>query len=553
MKRLFVWWMAMPGMAWGATLSVPDTFVTSTEVTIAADGLTPDAWVTLFASRDGLGAGPCLPAAAGACLHISHVMRVRLVRADATGRVVFTEDLPARMPGTMWLQMADTDGVLTDVVQVTNLRFANDEDEDGLVNGLEVVLGTDLYTPDSDDDRLLDGPESILGTDALDPDSDGDGLLDGMDVWPFTPGPFDAVPDPTEVRVSDPSLSLIDPEFDTLQHRIVWQTAQGDQMWVGGIDPLTGDFVPASGRGTLLDTGLARITDTANGPEWVYTDAGPQVLYTKLQGSVPVLGHAWLDGTWQTAVLAQSEGQFDPYGSLVPGDATPWVRYRRDDDGVKALGLRQLGDDSTDHLLPTWARNGRWSTSGHLITAAVPSAVTPWQIYTWDPVLRVAERLTTDIDTGKDNPFFLDMPEYGGETGLVLSRSHGQDDLTRTAAQTELALYRKLGGVWQPVHIIPAPPGYPRIWSPEPFTWQGRSYVLFNASNATTYDGVSVGHLWVASLDPAGPLVLRRVCGDAPANRRDPEAYTAGARPWLYFTTKEGPGHFQVYRCDMGL
>ncbi|MFL2941693.1 MAG: transglutaminase domain-containing protein [Candidatus Poseidoniales archaeon] len=82
---------------------------------------------------------------------------------------------------------------------------AFDDDEDGLTNGEEAILGTDPNDPDSDGDRLEDGDEvNNWTTNPLDTDSDGDGMEDGDEVeYPeYDNGDTIVICDPT-VRDSD--------------------------------------------------------------------------------------------------------------------------------------------------------------------------------------------------------------------------------------------------------------------------------------------------------------------------------------------------------------
>ena len=82
---------------------------------------------------------------------------------------------------------ADTDGDgLSDGAEV-NIHGTNpldaDTDDDGLSDGAEVnVYGTNPLDPDTDHDLLSDGFEVGHGTNPLDPDSDDDGIIDGLDV-----------------------------------------------------------------------------------------------------------------------------------------------------------------------------------------------------------------------------------------------------------------------------------------------------------------------------------------------------------------------------------
>jgi len=57
-----------------------------------------------------------------------------------------------------------------------------DADDDGLINALEIAMGTDPNDPDSDDDTYLDGDEVYEGTDPTDPD---DRIYQGY--WPYHP------------------------------------------------------------------------------------------------------------------------------------------------------------------------------------------------------------------------------------------------------------------------------------------------------------------------------------------------------------------------------
>lgn len=69
-----------------------------------------------------------------------------------------------------------------------------DADNDGLLDGQEIALGTDPDDADSDNDGLNDGDEvNVHGTDPLDADTDNDGLLDGTEVNGTNPtDPLDA-------------------------------------------------------------------------------------------------------------------------------------------------------------------------------------------------------------------------------------------------------------------------------------------------------------------------------------------------------------------------
>lgn len=58
-----------------------------------------------------------------------------------------------------------------------------DTDDDSLLDGAEILNGTDYLSPDTDSDQLSDGDEVLVyGTDPLNADTDGDGFSDSMEV-----------------------------------------------------------------------------------------------------------------------------------------------------------------------------------------------------------------------------------------------------------------------------------------------------------------------------------------------------------------------------------
>jgi len=67
----------------------------------------------------------------------------------------------------------------------TGTGFEADTDSDGLTDGEEWVLRTDVTLEDTDFDGLADGDETVLGTEPTVADTDGDGAIDGEDASPL--------------------------------------------------------------------------------------------------------------------------------------------------------------------------------------------------------------------------------------------------------------------------------------------------------------------------------------------------------------------------------
>lgn len=97
--------------------------------------------------------------------------------------------------------------------------YVIDNDEDGLSDNDERILGTDPFDQDSDDDGLSDGEEHLaLGTDPLLLDTDADAVQDGTELsrvqgWPGIPSmgvsgtdPLVFIPDSDPATATDPHL-----------------------------------------------------------------------------------------------------------------------------------------------------------------------------------------------------------------------------------------------------------------------------------------------------------------------------------------------------------
>lgn len=112
--------------------------------------------------------------------------------------------------------------------------FARDFDLDGLVNGLENVLGTDIHKRDTDGDGLSDGDEFVkYRTDPLSEDTDNDGIVDG---WKDANGNGRWDEGEERGEVGDPNNKATESGTRT-------RSGTGDDKNPGstGTDPLDGD------------------------------------------------------------------------------------------------------------------------------------------------------------------------------------------------------------------------------------------------------------------------------------------------------------------------
>jgi hypothetical protein len=124
----------------------------------------------------------------------------------------------------------------------------------------------------------------------------------------------------------------------------------------------------------------------------------------------------------------------------------------------------------------------------------------------------------------------------------------------REQEPTRMVFYEELPGQgWVPFHTISPPPGYPVFSAPELFTWQGRTWLLYNASRA--FDGGeqwAEGTLWLSAVDPSLRL-HRQLGGPNPRIRQDAEPYVGGNELLVYYTIHAARGGVVTRVTSAGL
>lgn len=81
-----------------------------------------------------------------------------------------------------------------------------------------------------------------------------------------------------EIKVT--ASVIAEPEYDQDNARFVFSDNDGI-LWIGNVDHQTGEFNPKDGHAVLVDTSAAHPADFGNGPEWLFTSAGHEIVYTK--------------------------------------------------------------------------------------------------------------------------------------------------------------------------------------------------------------------------------------------------------------------------------
>ncbi|WP_287131125.1 hypothetical protein [Candidatus Cyanaurora vandensis] len=347
--------------------------------------------------------------------------------------------------------------------------------------------------------------------------------------------------------ITDPRIAVQDVEFDFIEGRIAWQDKQG-QLWVAKVDPVTGAFMPSTGQGRLIDTGLAGISDSGNGPEWAYGIDGPEIVYTKYTDSSRsafVLAHARnINGNWYTEVLPNlplDQGGYSPIGSQDLNDPDPRVKYQLGgpETGSQGLAYRSLISPSWGIVPDPTADAGRWVEKRRsLIVTILVNGVRQVAYHEIDT--GVLTQLTSDPGQ-KNNVFMWEAPEFNHELIFMASVN----------AET-IDMYRFLNGAWTRFNSLKPPSPRPYLLSPEPLVYGGKSYVFALASNGFKTSQREPSDVWLMAVDPANPLYRQVSNPDLVLVRADPEYFTTTLGPWIYYSQRQGSRRL-THRCSTGL
>jgi len=355
-------------------------------------------------------------------------------------------------------------------------------------------------------------------------------------AWAILPWASAADVQPNESLVTS-QPDIIDLEFSHTRSQFVWTDAIG-RLWVGNINPQTGLFEPTNGKGMLVDREALSIVKTMtipiNGPEWITTAKGDQIVYTKfLPNAAQTKENARVayaeqgdDGAWTVQFLAPDGPRNGPYASHDAADTRPRISYANE------LGhryWREIYDAATEEAIPL-AQQGQRSVrfvegQRALIYAAPINGVN--QILYYDLDTKSIEQLTFDAKDKdlKSVPWMWRAPEFGGEYVFFTVVDY-----------RELRVYRRLpadGGVlqWTPIYTTQLPL-WLKIMSPEPFVYNGTSYIYFVTATAPdTY----ASQVWLSNIDASAPFT-RKVSADTLYRQRsDPEVFFCADGAYLYY------------------
>lgn len=356
---------------------------------------------------------------------------------------------------------------------------------------------------------------------------------------------------PDDQIISDPSVSLVDPEVDQLNHRITWQSLR-NELWVADIDMDTGALTPTNGKGTLIDTNVAPLTSTLNGPEWAFGLAGSWIVYTdqSVFGYNIAAARQKRTGEWIVGGLKNSLLRSVPLGTpntnTNKAAKTVYFRHNPQNDS-RYLAWRNINNPDTEGVFADeTTSSARWVEDLPLIVFTAKRDGFK-QVILFDTENMQPSQLTFD-PTNKYLPYIWMAPEYGELLMMVM------------LDKTDIGVYRQVGSAWDLIYLFKLPTTKPFVHSPEPFVYNGQSYILMVAADQLgaggSFPGMPVGptEIWIAGVDSSQPFFRRIDDPGYEANRLDPEIYiTTGDAVALYTEKDAVTRRFLLKRAITGL
>jgi len=338
------------------------------------------------------------------------------------------------------------------------------------------------------------------------------------------------------------------------------------RLWVANIDYYSGAIYPQDGHGVMVDTAAAYWTDFGNGPEWVASQQGSQLVYTRYTPGQPItsantgIGLAqMINGAWSAGFVDGTMGRILPAPTQTPSDGTGLMAYANAKNN-QLYWRKVVGTSSPETALPFSGvgLTGRWVPgTGQFATvvgALGADGKTYQQVFWYDTAKGSNQQLTFDL-TQKRGVFMFAAPEFGGDMVFFT-----------VSDRTKLNVYRKLPdahGVptWTVINTITAPAYAPYIQSPEMFLHNGHTWIFMLLSSTDRASDVTVPtYLALTGIDPAKPSF--RVLTDQTSLarlRQDPEYFITANGPYIYYSRAlpaangNPPVHEGLYRVDTGL
>ncbi len=342
--------------------------------------------------------------------------------------------------------------------------------------------------------------------------------------------------------VSDPTVTLPDPDFDNINYRIAWGDVENTgNLWVAGIDAVTGDLLPTTGQGQLA--GIEELR-AYNGPTWGFQQGSIGAVvsniyftknHSKLQSGYGISKSTLMGSTWVESPIPYTNGFAGPYASRDLNDPTSIRLFFK---GSGNLAYWRYEDDPTSTTrLPDGTDRARWVLGQHALIMNIKTTARIQQIYHYDVDTALLTQLTFDSGT-KNYAYMFQAPEF--DNAYIFFCTVANPDGSGDAIN--LYKFDTTKAQWVKFNQLTIPSNYPYILSPEPFVYSRKSYISLVASPASQVQNRRYPSVvWIAGIDPKAPFFRQVSKGKDTSqrdgiNRNNPKAFfLADGKPYIYY------------------
>jgi len=385
-----------------------------------------------------------------------------------------------------------------------------------------------------------------------------------------------AVSDDVEVTVRDTGVVIVtltpaarsDIDHEVHPHRPELVFQSDGELVVGAVDPQSGLFANADGIDRRIDTQITPLDQARNGPEYGIDAGGVDIFYNRTNGVGDIeIWRASEDGAggYTLAPVGPQDGvdRINQLPSRNAQAASTRLAYARIDnldaapDPIGSIAwLDEAGGAETDltAIRPGFA-GFRWLDGGDLLATTLADGPDEGEIEIIDVSDGSRTVVTDDFAARgeKFDPYPWLAPEFGDALAVIAALDDSDIGVyTDTDSDGLLELTARM-----------APPpesGLTFIQSPEPFIYDGKSYIVLTLKDV---DGpiatdVNDAQIWIYGLeaDAEGFPAFRLRCDDGAPNgvRSEGEARTAeDGSLHVYYNELRSNGRWAIVLCRAGV
>ncbi len=345
-----------------------------------------------------------------------------------------------------------------------------------------------------------------------------------------------------DVLAAAPQASIFDPEYNMTLNLVCWK-ADDNSLWISGLNPVTRMFEPADGKGTYVTDSLSPFGGpSSNGPEWMLSTLGTQVVYNQTIGGIRYPGVATkVMGGWDNTTLYQYPDAIYSMATSNYADSSALFLYETlEQDGMHWVRNTDLNKSFCypDKTMGFFARDNQQ------ICCATDKSHHPGYIETAGTFPHYTSISNDTIGA----PFMWIDPPTSSRMFMYRSNGYRTLKIFKESVSGQWELYNEFNS--------PVPVPYQYITSPEPFTSGGHSYISFMAAESSSGKDGLPALIYIAAVNPADSL-MRLVSDSTLSVRTDPEPVVFPDSTFIFYThviTLEGGIiRFNVRKCDTGL